>query len=100
MDVFSNKNGNSSSKNLINEFRKEEVLGNKAYQKNKKRRSIGKFASADRASSQRNTIANDKNLEGHFMLRNHNVNHNPFIVMNNQNNVLNRERSSAPIIEV
>ena len=99
LDVFSNKNGNSSSKNLINEFRKEEVWGNKPYLKNKKRRSIGKFASADRASSQRNTIANDRNMDGNIMLRNHNVHQNPFII-NNQNNVLNRERSSAPIIEI
>ena len=100
LDILSNKNINSSSKNLINEFKKEEVKNNKPFLKAKKRRSIGKFASADRVSSQRNNIAHDKMFDEQILLRNHNICENPFTVINNQNNVLNRERSSAPMLEI
>ena len=100
LDIFSNKNGKISSKNLINEFRKEEYKHNKPSLKPKKRRSIGKFASADRAFSQRNVTIHEKNSDGQILLRNHNVWENPFAVANGQINVLNRERSSAPQLEI
>lgn len=52
LEIFANKNANSSTKNLLAEFRKEDAARSKPSFGVKKRRSIGKFSSADRVNSQ------------------------------------------------
>lgn len=87
----------SSSKNLINEFRKEE----KRHALPKaKRRNIDKYHSADRVFSQKNSLAFESIPNGVVVLTNHNSSHNPFVVIENRSRALKRERGSAPTLEV
>lgn len=88
----------SSSKNLINEFRKEEDRRH-AFP-HAKRRNIDKYNSADRVIHKNNSLAFESVPKGVVVLTNHNSMHNPFVVIENKGNVLKRERGSAPTLEI
>lgn len=86
----------SSSKNLIDSFNKEEQRRQIASKK-KKRRNIAKYYSADRASSEKNSLLYEK-LPGEVIMINYQNSAQEPVYPNPH--PLKRERGSAPTLEM